>query len=125
MRISDWSSDVCSSDLAVAEYLCEQGLNAPTIIARDLAQGLLLIEDFGDVRGAEPARDSKAVVVEIDHDDASRRVELRGEQGRKPDRTSTYDRTAAPRGSEQRPVGKGCVRQGKSRWAPSHKKKKK
>src|SRR3546814_3835466 len=36
--------------IAVAEYLCEQGLNAPTIIARDLAQGLLLIEDFGDVR---------------------------------------------------------------------------
>src|SRR3546814_12817003 len=36
--------------IAVAEYLCEQGLNAPTIIARDLAKGLLLIEDFGDVR---------------------------------------------------------------------------
>src|SRR3546814_6278953 len=53
MRISDWSSDVCSSDLpfiAVAEFLCEQGLNAPTIIARNLEQGLLLIEDFGDVR---------------------------------------------------------------------------
>ena len=36
--------------IAVAEFLCEQGLSAPTIIARDLAQGLLLIEDFGDVR---------------------------------------------------------------------------
>ncbi|MGQ2931517.1 MAG: phosphotransferase, partial [Sphingopyxis sp.] len=36
--------------IAIAEYLCEQGLNAPTIIARDLEQGLLLIEDFGDVR---------------------------------------------------------------------------
>lgn len=36
--------------IAIAEYLCEQGLNAPTIIARDLAQGLLLIEDFGDIR---------------------------------------------------------------------------
>ncbi|HWW56884.1 MAG TPA: phosphotransferase [Sphingopyxis sp.] len=36
--------------IAVAEYLCELGLNAPTILARDLEQGLLLIEDFGDVR---------------------------------------------------------------------------
>src|SRR3546814_611529 len=36
--------------IAVAEYLCGLGLNAPTIIARDLEQGLLLIDDFGDVR---------------------------------------------------------------------------
>ncbi|WP_428632701.1 aminoglycoside phosphotransferase family protein [Sphingopyxis sp.] len=36
--------------IAVAEFLCEQGLTAPTIIARDLEQGLLLIDDFGDVR---------------------------------------------------------------------------
>lgn len=36
--------------IAVAEYLCEAGLNAPTILARDLDRGLLLIEDFGDVR---------------------------------------------------------------------------
>jgi len=36
--------------IAVAEYLCGAGLNAPTILARDLEAGLLLIEDFGDVR---------------------------------------------------------------------------
>ncbi len=36
--------------IAVAEYLCQQGLTAPTIIARDLEQGLLLIDDFGNVR---------------------------------------------------------------------------
>lgn len=36
--------------IAVAEFLCGQGLNAPTIFARDLERGLLLIEDFGDVR---------------------------------------------------------------------------
>lgn len=41
--------------IAVAEYLCEQELTAPTIFARDLAQGLLLIEDFGDVRLRETA----------------------------------------------------------------------
>jgi aminoglycoside/choline kinase family phosphotransferase len=36
--------------IAVAEYLCDQGLSAPVILARDLDRGLLLIEDFGDVR---------------------------------------------------------------------------
>lgn len=36
--------------IAVAEFLCQQGLTAPTIFARDLERGLLLIEDFGDVR---------------------------------------------------------------------------
>ena len=41
--------------IAVAEYLCGEGLTAPTIFARDLAQGLLLIEDFGDVRLRETA----------------------------------------------------------------------
>ncbi|MGV7119393.1 aminoglycoside phosphotransferase family protein [Sphingopyxis sp. 550A] len=36
--------------IAVAEFLCALGLTAPAILARDLDQGLLLIEDFGDVR---------------------------------------------------------------------------
>jgi len=41
--------------IAVAEYLCGEGLTAPTIFARDLVHGLLLIEDFGDVRLRETA----------------------------------------------------------------------
>lgn len=36
--------------IAVAEWLLAAGLSAPAILARDLEQGLLLIEDFGDVR---------------------------------------------------------------------------
>lgn len=36
--------------IAMAEYLCAEGLSAPAILARDLDQGLLLIEDFGDNR---------------------------------------------------------------------------
>lgn len=36
--------------VAVAQWLCAQGLTAPTIMAQDLERGLLLIEDFGDVR---------------------------------------------------------------------------
>jgi N-acetylmuramate 1-kinase len=39
--------------IAVAEYLSGIGLSAPRILHRDLGQGLLLIEDFGDVRMRE------------------------------------------------------------------------
>ena len=41
--------------VTVAEWLIAQGLSAPTILARDLDQGLLLIEDFGDARLRETA----------------------------------------------------------------------
>lgn len=37
----------------VADYLVSVGLSAPRILARDLDQGLLLIEDFGSVRMRE------------------------------------------------------------------------
>jgi len=36
--------------IAVAEWLGEAGLSAPAILARDLARGLLLLDDFGDAR---------------------------------------------------------------------------
>lgn len=51
--------------IAMAEYLREQGLCAPAILARDLDQGLLLIEDFGDDRLRE-ALDA-APQTEADH----------------------------------------------------------
>ncbi|WP_211090978.1 phosphotransferase [Sphingomonas sp. S2M10] len=48
--------------LAVARWLTEHGFAAPAILHEDLAQGLVLLEDFGDVRlretvDAEPARE--------------------------------------------------------------------
>lgn len=51
--------------IAVAEFLCGQGLTAPVIFARDLDQGLLLIEDFGDVRLRETV--DAAPDAEMDH----------------------------------------------------------
>ena len=36
--------------IAVAEWLSGIGLNAPEILSRDLEQGLLLLDDFGDQR---------------------------------------------------------------------------
>jgi len=48
--------------LDVARWLSGQGFAAPEILQEDLAQGLVLLEDFGDVRlretvDAEPARE--------------------------------------------------------------------
>ncbi|WP_184156928.1 aminoglycoside phosphotransferase family protein [Sphingobium lignivorans] len=39
--------------IAVGEWLCGHGFAAPAILARDLAQGLVLLEDFGDARVRE------------------------------------------------------------------------
>lgn len=41
------------SFLAVAEHLTGQGFAAPAILARDLNEGLVLLEDFGDMRMRE------------------------------------------------------------------------
>lgn len=39
--------------IAIAEHLVGQGFAAPQILARDLDEGLVLIEDFGDLRVKE------------------------------------------------------------------------
>src|SRR3546814_4224561 len=39
--------------LAVADHLIENGFAAPSVYARDLDHGLILLEDFGDIRVRE------------------------------------------------------------------------
>ncbi|WHO41168.1 phosphotransferase [Sphingobium sp. AP49] len=46
--------------IAIAEHLVGQGFAAPQILARDLDQGLVLIEDFGDERLKEYAESHNA-----------------------------------------------------------------
>lgn len=43
--------------IALAEHLTENGFAAPRILARDLEEGLVLIEDFGDLRVKEHVED--------------------------------------------------------------------
>ena len=43
--------------IAIAEHLTENGFAAPRILARDLEEGLVLIEDFGDLRVKEHVDD--------------------------------------------------------------------
>src|SRR3546814_12975846 len=98
MRISDWSSDVCSSDLL-------QDLQAQRV---EGAHG----EAFGGV-ALQPLRHAllhlaRGLVGEGDRGDALRR-EAPG-----PDQMRDLLR------SEERRVGKECVSTCRSRWSPYH-----
>src|SRR3546814_20175839 len=110
MRISDWSSDVCSSDLPNARRQ-RLGEHRRRRFERRLGErigkevrveiGELLIEDVDD-----------RAVLEI-----VLRRKKRGEQHRRGD--------VDARRSAERRVGKECVSTCRSRWSPDHSKKKK
>src|SRR3546814_7825408 len=92
MRISDWSSDVCSSDLASPQqhWRAQAGATSPH------GGGLC-----DQVRGS-PAVLSRPIAL------------ARGHSSRRPDATAAAVR------SEERRVGKECVSTCRSRWSPYH-----
>src|SRR3546814_13697931 len=100
MRSCDWSSDVCSSDLAVVGEDAEGLLQAP---GREGVGRVALVEHH-EIRG-------EAVVQQI----GIERRELLGEEHALVD-----DRAAGQRAdvesSEERRVGKECVRTCSSWW---------
>src|SRR3546814_12750539 len=100
MRISDWSSDVCSSDLAAEIERC------PHFGAR-------VVDEACHQPPAEQAdrqidEEDPAPRGVSDDQAADRRAENRSKQR-----------------SEERRVGKECVSTCRSRWSPYHEKKKK
>src|SRR3546814_6344408 len=105
MRISDWSSDVCSSDLTVARYVL-YGLDRRHIALGQ--QGIYICQLVQRVAG---------VVVNVA---AARRAIIMGGN----DEFAFVACTALER-SEERRVGQECVSTCRSRWSPFHSKKKK
>src|SRR3546814_12104182 len=97
MRISDWSSDVCSSDLG--------DLRA--------AGGELRLHELGAAEHLGGDDDGVAVDLHVGVVGEHRLVEGHREAGHDVAR------------SEERRVGKECVRTCTSRWSPVHSKKKK
>src|SRR3546814_2954502 len=97
MRISDWSSDVCSSDLIDLNWLqtIAEGWAAP--LKGFMREGVLLqtlhfnsiLIDPSDIRGMKNALTSKTDFNKFDR-------------------------------SEERRVGKECVSTCRSRWSPYH-----
>src|SRR3546814_13261648 len=105
MRISDWSSDVCSSDLAgVDEAAVRESLGAEGASTADAAIAL------GELKAiAVSRRYSDALVIGSDQ-----MLDCNGVWFEKP-----VDRDHARR-SEERRVGKECVRTCSSRWWTYH-----
>src|SRR3546814_18938043 len=97
MRISDWSSDVCSSDLGVM-HSPGHTLASITYVAGDaaLVHDTLFMPDFGTARADFPGGSAEALWRPIQ--DILR--------------------------SEERRVGKECVSTCRSRWSPYNSKKK-
>src|SRR3546814_17009486 len=100
MRISDWSSDVCSSDLNIAELGVHLGDAAPRRELRHLCDERFVLHRL------------QRVLV----------LELRGEQLQE---IALVEIGLFRRRSEERRVGQGCVRPGSSRWSQDHSNKQK
>src|SRR3546814_14940717 len=99
MRISDWSSDVCSSDLDALVSLLE--IDAIKAIADQVGGLQRQFHDIAwrllDAQGAEAALGETPAIAVLDD---------------------------LPVRSEERRVGNECVSTCRSRWSPYHEKKK-
>src|SRR3546814_19844081 len=103
MRISDWSSDVCSSDLpTLLESAVDEFLRYESPIQK-IGRWTRVPVTLG---GLEISADSYV-------------VGLFGAANRAPARFADPDRLDAGR-SEERRVGKECVSTCRSRWSPYH-----
>src|SRR3546814_15400926 len=112
MRISDWSSDVCSSDLE-AKYMPWRGSHGvsrswPANAAR------------GSVRSASTSPSPVSITVRFALENTLRSLLPTGAMRHS---CTPVSATIQSR-SEERPVGKECVSPCSSRWYPDHEKKK-
>src|SRR3546814_6494092 len=95
MRISDWSSDVCSSDLVAIEHL-----GAPPVRRRLQPSQL---DRAGNPQAVLQGRTDEAALGGVDRQP---QIGPRARQGQVR--------------SEERRVGKECVSTCRSRWSPYH-----
>src|SRR3546814_12707914 len=122
MRISDWSSDVCSSDLLDMAAQARPG-SAEILIEKAYAEAWKLWADGEPLTSIETLRSQVMLARDTDPYDA-RAWLLLGILDTWPGR---HDSAAAPMPearSEERRVGKGCGRTCRSRGSPDHSKKK-
>src|SRR3546814_13800694 len=115
MRISDWSSDVCSSDLVLENKECTYSYYADPMYAfmdEEYNQYEVEAESMGDA---------------LNYLEEGMKVEVVFYDGRAISvalptivvREITYTEPAVKR-SEERRVGKECVSTCRSRWSPYH-----
>src|SRR3546814_17574923 len=106
MRISDWSSDVCSSDLVGKKLTPDGTAETGIFIAEDVTAGIALYF----------VKATPEYLADFEHRHARATEAYRRQQAAE----------AADSGrSEERRVGKECVSTCRSRWSPCHYKNKK
>src|SRR3546814_14075532 len=108
MRISDWSSDVCSSDLIGNLDLTRSGGREAGVVAAfpvALGDQIMLVTDAGKL--------IRSPVDDI-------RIAGRTTRGVTLFRIDESERIVSVARSEERSVGKECVSTCRSRWAPFH-----
>src|SRR3546814_11818219 len=104
MRISDWSSDVCSSDLLPAFDGVDS--NDASLLETDAGPDLIRPENDPAQSLDEPLSADAFDLPLLDVDESS----AEADEG---------DNDTAAR-SEERRVGKECVSTCRSRWSPDH-----
>src|SRR3546814_16703596 len=112
MRISDWSSDVCSSDLnklIINRLIVPMATLAKLPKTRPSGENKPILPGF-DVHIGDLRIDRLAVAPAVTGIARSGRVEARA------DIASGRARVALARSSEERRVGKESVSTGRSRW---------
>src|SRR3546814_20844288 len=126
MRISDWSSDVCSSDLDAARRAedgklflqplgrVERAAGVPEGRVGALGRLVVKDEEIADIDIFAQRLAIVAVALGV--------AEGAGREQRHQPRDARLD--AMDRRSEERRVGKACVRTGRSRWSQLPYKKK-
>src|SRR3546814_19527464 len=131
MRISDWSSDVCSSDLNAAtarsyglEVQTQWRLASSTFLNVGVGYVDARYREFGDRSGNDLPRAPRltgSVSLDLSREAGTGWLFLIPEVTY---RGANYVDAATTR-TEARRVGKECVSTCRSRWSPYHKKKKK
>src|SRR3546814_15402829 len=128
MRISDWSSDVCSSDLRGRKGIVDDA--GDPMRAREAAN-MLQIDDIQrrigrrleeEDLGIGPDRLFPGVIIAaVDHGrfDPEARAQRIDQPAARPERRLRRDDMVADR-SEERRVGKECVSKCRSRCSPYH-----
>src|SRR3546814_17883025 len=120
MRISDWSSDVCSSDLSSERPWSAADVGAPVPAEQSVGQGTGLSgKQFAPAAQSRGLRRTGAL--------AGATGGCRAQQSALPGRVGVARRAFACRAaarSDERRVGKECVSESRTRWALDLKKKK-
>src|SRR3546814_17948846 len=117
MRISDWSSDVCSSDLIHAQYACDAAERCAAI-SRIVESPEVLVHVKGcevAIARADASKHPAAASVDAREVRADL-VQQIATDFRNLDLQFDLQRRCRPQRSEERSVGKECVSTCRSRW---------